>query len=189
MYKDGSLADVDTGVYNHHVAFADSKKSPILLTTCPGALPRASLPLSVFAGVAEDKGSYTYATKDGQLDSGYYIGKGDGVFLTAEFVNYTNDTKAVYALVDMEYIPGRANLDVTLESLSVTQCDGTGLGIRPNTGQKKFGATGKEMAIQYDGYLFGIRKFLARRVRNRSNPWSRRSLARWRSQRARENQW
>jgi hypothetical protein len=158
--EDGSPATITNGVYNHHIAIADISKSPVLLTSCPGEKPKPSLSISVFAGVGEDKGAYTYSTKDDKLNGGYYISKNDTVFLTAEFVNYTNDTKSLYAVVDVQYAPGKSNLDVTSETLSVTQCDGTGkgIGIRPDN-KKVFGATSKNMTLQQDGYIFDVREF------------------------------
>jgi hypothetical protein len=58
----------------------------------------------------------------------------------------------------MEYIPGKTKYEVSTEAISVTQCDGTGTGIKPQAGQKKFGETSKEMTIQTDGLLFGSSK-------------------------------
>jgi hypothetical protein len=159
--KDSSPATIANGVYNHHIAIADVSKSPVLLTSCPGAGPRSSIPLSVFTGVGEDKGAYTYTTKDGKLNSGYYIGKNDTVFLTAEIVNYTNDTKSLYAVVDLQYTPGNSNLDVTSETLSVTQCEGDGKAIRPEN-KMIFGATSKNLTLQHDGYIFDVREFFYR---------------------------
>jgi hypothetical protein len=156
-YEDGKIASVANGIYNHHVAFADTNKAPPGLVACPGAKAKAGLPISVFVATGEDGNSYTYSVDTADFDGGYFIGKDDGIFLTAEIVNYTNNTKKIYAVVDMTFTNGRAKLDVSSETLSVTQCDGS-IGIRPKDGQKKFTVESKNMTVQMDGYIFGVRK-------------------------------
>ncbi|KAF2664895.1 hypothetical protein BT63DRAFT_459512 [Microthyrium microscopicum] len=159
VYEDGSPADVNTGVYNHHVVFADTAKRPVALVSCPNQKAKFTLPISVFLAVGEDGGKYLYAQDDPTFDGGYYVAKGDIMYLTAELVNYTNEKKLVYAKVDFEYLPGKGKLEVTSENLSVTNCDGS-IGIRPEKGQKKFSVASKGMTFQRDGYMFGIRGHL-----------------------------
>jgi hypothetical protein len=51
-------------------------------------------------------------------------------------VNYTNQTKKIYASVDYNYVPEKPKFDVSGATLSVTQCDGAQVGIKPQKGQK-----------------------------------------------------
>jgi hypothetical protein len=149
---------VESGVYNHHVVFADAHKTPLPFVACPGAKAGGSMPISIFSAAGEDGGQSRYTTDDPAFSSGYYVPKGDRIFLTTELVNYTNNTKTVYAVLDMEYLQGKTKYEVSTEAISVTQCDGTGTGIKAQPGVMKFGATSKNMTIQMDGLLFGARK-------------------------------
>jgi hypothetical protein len=155
---DGTPATVSSGVYNHHVVLADAHKIPLGFVACPGAKAGGSMPISIFASAGEEGGEFHYTTGDPDFSGGYYIPNGDRIFLTTEVVNYNDQPKTIFAVLDMEYIPGRTKYEVSTESISVTQCDGTGTGIKPQPGQKKFEATSKEMTIQMDGFIFGSSK-------------------------------
>jgi hypothetical protein len=96
-YEDGKVANVGNRIYNHHVVFADTTKAPPALVACPKAKPKPGILISVFVGTGEDGIIYGYTSGTSEFDGGYYIGKQDGMFLTAEIVNYTNDTKKIYA--------------------------------------------------------------------------------------------
>jgi hypothetical protein len=159
LNEDGSPADISSGVYNHHINFADANKVPFALTACPGAAPVHIFGLSFFGGVSEDKTTYTYTTKDSELDSGFYFGKDHNILFTAELINYTNATKNVYIVLDMQYVPGQAKMDSSFESLSVTQCDGFAPTIALPASKKQFHMTSKDMVIQQDGYIVSARKY------------------------------
>jgi hypothetical protein len=155
--EDGTPSTPADGLYDHHIVLADATKKPQPVVGCPGARPGASMPLSIFSAAGQEGGESLYEAPDNNYKTGFYIGKGDTVFLTAELVNYTNQTKNTFAILDMEYVAGDIDYDTTSEAISVTQCDGTGTGIKPASGQKKFAAKSKEMEIQVDGFIFGIR--------------------------------
>jgi hypothetical protein len=159
VYEDGTPTGITNGVFNHHVNFADANKTPQFLTACPGAPPNALFGMSFFAAAAEDQTVYTYTTKDGQLDSGYYVGKDHNVLLTSELVNYTNSTKTVYMIVDMQYVPGKVKMDASFETLSVTQCDSSAPTIALPGAPKTFNMTSKELTMQSDGFIVGARRF------------------------------
>ena len=94
------------------------------------------------------------------MSIGYYVSPGDEILVNAEVVNLTNDTKTIYALIDIEYVPGKAKLEASPVTLSVGQCDGGGIGLTPTEGAKKWNLESKPMTIQSDGYIFAIRKYL-----------------------------
>jgi hypothetical protein len=75
-------------------------------------------------------------------------------------VNLTNNTKEVFAEVDMEYVPRKTKFDTSAENLSVAQCEKSGVGIRPPAGQKKFRMSSKKMIMQKDGYIYNARGHL-----------------------------
>jgi hypothetical protein len=162
VYQNGSAAGVNTGIYNHHIAIADLTRPLVLIASCPGEPPKSSLRVQVFAGVGEDKGRYVYT--DGQANSslpgGYYVAKNDKIFMTTELVNYSNQEKQIYMIIDIEYTPGKVanGYDITSETLSVVQCNSESKAIRPPGDQKVFSVSSKNMTLNVDGYIINQRK-------------------------------
>jgi hypothetical protein len=160
VYEDGSPASVANGIYNHHIAFQDTTKKPPAMVACPGQAAKNSVPTSVFVATGEDGNSYHYAPDIPDFNSGYYIGPNDGIGVFAEIVNYTNQTKKIFASVEYNYVPGKPKYDVSGATLSVTQCDGANVGIHPPKGQKVFEVNSKDMKVEMDGYIFAVRGHL-----------------------------
>jgi hypothetical protein len=157
-YQDGSVADAKTGVYSHHVVFVDTYKRPRVIAACPGKTGVPAIPISVVLATGEDKNYYQYAAETEGFDGGYFVGKDDAIWFTSELVNYANKNQTVYAVAEFDFIDGKAKLDVSSETLSVSQCDG-GIGIRPPPGQKVFEIASKAMTVESDGNVFGVRKW------------------------------
>jgi hypothetical protein len=156
-YEDGTPADTKSGVYNHHVVLADVNKRPLALVACQGQSARPAVPISVMLATGEDNNIYEYAVEREDFSGGYYIGKDHGMWFTSELVNYSNENKTVFAVVDFDYVEGKGKTDVSSETLGVTQCDGN-IGLRPPKGQKKFNLESKAMKLEHDGALFGVRE-------------------------------
>jgi hypothetical protein len=155
-YEDGTYATVDNGVYLHHYGLYDVNRGGQQLSSCPGLTPPRP---SLFTGGAEDKGDSYFTSQDGQFNSGYYIGLRDKTMAVAEVINYTNVTKKVYNVVEMEYVPGRVagSLEVNIQSMSVTGC-GPNLAIFPEKGQKVMTMKSPEFPILVDGYILSSSK-------------------------------
>jgi hypothetical protein len=104
QYENGDVAAQANGVYNHHVAFVNLNKFAPSFSSCPAG--SSSNPLtktpSTIMGASEEIGSSAYSTPDGKFNSGYYLGKNDKVIMSGEVVNYTNDTKTIYSVSDIE---------------------------------------------------------------------------------------
>jgi hypothetical protein len=160
QYENGELAAQSNGVYNHHVAFVNLNKPTSLFAGCPAgsaaALPKMP---STMMGASEEIGSSAYSTPDGKFNSGYYISKTDKIVMSGEIVNYTNDTKVIYAISDMEYVPGRPkdSLDVVVQVMSVNQCDTNNIMLHAPEGKKKFSFESKNMTVLADGYILSRR--------------------------------
>lgn len=69
VYADGSLIDVSTGLYNHHLLIIDKTKRPPTIATCPDGKGAEPPGLSMWAGSSEDKGGSMFTTDDGQFNS------------------------------------------------------------------------------------------------------------------------
>jgi len=158
-FEDGTIAEAKTGVYNHHVVFADTNKRPLALVACPGQAAKPVIPISVMLGTGEDNSVYEYTPDSTDFSGGYYVGKDHGLWFTSELVNYSSENKTVYAVVDFDYVEGKEKVDVSPETLGVSQCDGS-IGLRAPKGEKKFEFKSKSMKFQHDGALFGIRGHL-----------------------------
>jgi hypothetical protein len=164
VFEDGSPANVDSGVYNHHLIFVDTSKSVPGFISCDGK-PNGGIPISIFAGGSEDKGDDFYTTKDGKFDSGYYIGKNDAINIAGDVVNYTNEQKTVFTVAEFEYIEGNSGfLDAALTIFNVGQCDGQTKVALPQAleGNPKWNVKSKKpLTISRDGYIVAASKYSA----------------------------
>jgi hypothetical protein len=69
----------------------------------------------------------TYATKNSQLKSGFWISKTDQLNMMAEVINYDQFEKEIYVSLDYEYLPNfqsrpKEYYDVGFGSINVTPC-------------------------------------------------------------------
>jgi hypothetical protein len=162
-YADGTVADVVNGIYNHHFMVLDLKKS----TTGPIACPDGKVtgaPVSPLMGSSEANRDLLFVAPEVDFNGGYYIGKSAQIMLSAEIVNYTNDTKKIYSVTEMEYVPGRprGSLDTGLQIIDVGQCEvkGSTAGMAGMEGmimapkdKKIFSVESKKMSITQDGFI------------------------------------
>lgn len=108
---------------NHHLMVMDMSKS----TTGPIACPDGKVtgaPVSPFFGASEANRDLQFVTPEVNFNGGYYVARTDRLLLSAEIVNYTNDTKQIYCQTEMEYIPGKpaGAIEIGLQVLEVDQC-------------------------------------------------------------------
>src|ERR1700712_4059256 len=108
---------------NHHLMVMDKSKS----TTGPIACPDGKVtgaPVSPFFGASEANRDLQFVAPEVDFNGGYYVAKTDRLMLSAEIVNYTNDTKQIYCQTELEYIPGKpaGAIDIGLQVLEVDQC-------------------------------------------------------------------
>lgn len=69
VYADGSVMDVNTGLYNHHLLLIDTTKSPPTIAKCPNGKGVEPPGMSMWAGSLEDKGGAMFTTDDGQFNT------------------------------------------------------------------------------------------------------------------------
>jgi hypothetical protein len=174
VYEDGTIIDVNTGLYNHHLLVIDLSKSAPTIATCPNGKGVQPPGMSMFAGSSEDKGGAFFTTADGQFNSGYYVGKNDKIIMNGDIVNYTNETKTVYSLIDVQYVEGKpaGNMEAVTQLWSVGQCDGQVGFVKPPPGQKKFALKSQVMNITQDGTFLAFRKLYMTRDSTLTNYFS-----------------
>src|ERR1700712_3470440 len=109
IYADGSKADVTNGIYSHHTYMSNIDKTIPVWFTCGSrnSMFTSLLPGSLFVGGSEDRYGGYFTTPDGSFNSGYYIGQKDKLVLNGDLVNSSDESKTVYTLNEIEYIPGK----------------------------------------------------------------------------------
>jgi len=156
VFEDNTDAGIDHGIYNHHVAFSDLNKAPTSIVSCDRKIIGSEdLAVSTFVNGANEKDNGAlYTTVDGKFNSGYYIGKNHGILLTGDVINYKNWTQDVYTLTELEYVEGSipSMMEVSIQALSIGQCEGASGLIEPPIGKTKFKIEGKDMTVTKNGY-------------------------------------
>jgi hypothetical protein len=150
------------GIYNHHVAWINADKPPVRLLSCGnGTSPSSNMPISIFSGSGEESGDGVYNTMDNNtlLDVGYWIAPKSNVVLEMELVNYSEEPKFVFQVVDIHYIERQPAYDASIETLNVLRCDSEALGVTPEKGKKNFALQSKEMVFNEDGYILNMRTY------------------------------
>jgi hypothetical protein len=162
QFEDGTLATTSSGIYNHHLAYVSTKKFVPQFMTCAGKAADRKTP-ATFMGATEEANSSIYTTPDFKFDSGYYLGPDDKIVVTGEIVNYNNETKQVYAVSELEFIPGRVKgfKDVVTQILQVNQCEGNQLGLEAPKGKNVYSLDSKNMTALQNGFIINGRTFVA----------------------------
>jgi hypothetical protein len=161
QFEDGKLATASSGIYNHHLAYVSTKKFVPQFSTCGGKEVERKTP-STLMGATEEANSSTFSTSDFKFDSGYYLGPDDKIVVTGEIVNYNNETKNVFAVSEMEYLPGRVSgfRDVVTQILLVNQCEDNQLGLKAPSDKKVYALDSKNMTALQNGFIINGRMFI-----------------------------
>jgi hypothetical protein len=159
QFEDGTPATTSSGIYNHHLAYVSTKKTVPQFMSCPGQPTTRKTPSTVLGGT-EERSYSIYSTPDYKFDSGYYLPGDDKIVVTGEVVNYNNETKTIYAVSEIEYIPGKVKgfKDVVTQILQVNQCEGGNLGLHAPVGKNVFSFSSANMTSLQDGFILGGRK-------------------------------
>ncbi|KAF2668108.1 hypothetical protein BT63DRAFT_415609 [Microthyrium microscopicum] len=162
ILKDGKLADINSGLYNHHLLVLDTSKSAPTIAKCANGRGVQPPGMSMFSGSSEDQGGAFYSTPSGEFNSGYYIGKNDRIIMLGDVVNYKNETQEVYHLSDIQYIEGKASdcMEAVTQLWDVKTCTGGMKANPPPKDVKQYSVSGSEMTIVQDGVFLAFRGHL-----------------------------
>jgi len=153
-YADGSVADVVNGVYNHHLIFADAKRNgPTPFKCVEGG---ETVPdMGLLMGASEANRDLQFAS-GGKIKTGFRLDKNDPVMLSAELVNYTNDTKRVYTITDFEYLETQPSdvMHVSMQVFDVTTCNANLKDASAPPGKTKWAIQSKKAQFTKPGYIF-----------------------------------
>jgi len=114
-YMDGSIANTTNGVYVHHILTTGMKSTTAFVRSC-GSLGGGS----GFVGNGDDNSNdpVLYASKDGSLESGFWVSATDRFIANFVLVNYNKDAKKVEVYYDLEYLPGHVGKSVKSSLIS-----------------------------------------------------------------------
>jgi len=122
-YMDGTIANISNGVYVHHILTSGLKANPAFVRSCAGGGLDGG---SGFVGNGDDNSNepVLYASKDGTLETGYWVSPTDRFMGTYVLVNYNKEPKKIYVFYDLEWVPGLVGDDVKTATLTAT-CGGS----------------------------------------------------------------
>jgi len=154
------LLDRNDGLYNHHNVFMDMTSPPIPVVGCGVGKAFSSIPANFFMGSAADAYIHRYTTNDGTFNSGFYVGKDDAITMNLDIVNYKNETRLIYSITEIEYLPGKIPgfMQATNSAIDLGMCSGaSGMFVHAPKGQSKFSFASKDLTIGRAGYLLNSR--------------------------------
>jgi hypothetical protein len=160
VVENGQEIDRKNGLYNHHNVFIDMSRSSPPFLGCGDGTAFSSIPVSIISGGAADQTFNRYTSTDGSFKSGMYISKGAPIIQMIDIVNYSNDTKTVYTVTEMEFLPGKQPdfLKSGTAGIDFGMCSGkSGMFVYAPKGQSKFTFTGKDLTVEKAGYLLNVR--------------------------------
>src|ERR1700759_342308 len=159
--ENGNVAKLADGLYNHHLAYVSTKKIVPQFMQCAGQSLKTVTTPATFMGATQEKDGASFNTPDLKFKSGFYLPPDDKIVVTGEIVNYSNETKKIYAVSDLEYVPGKPSdwMDVVIEIVGVNQCEGGNLSLRPPVGQNIYSLKSQNMTVLHDGYILNRRMY------------------------------
>jgi len=153
-YGDGTVADVVNGVYNHHLIFADLAKAGKSPISCASGSGSTMPSMGLLMGASEANRDLQFAAAGSDFKSGFTLGKYDPIMMNGEIVNYSNQTKQIYTVSDIEYletIPA-GSLDSAMHVFNIDQCvTGKAAGMPAN--QAKWSMQSGKAALNQDGFI------------------------------------
>jgi hypothetical protein len=153
VYADGSIADVVNGVYIHHLIVFDQSKttsSPIKCFNSVNTTPDMGL----LMGASEANRDLDFGST-GKITTAFKVDKNDMVMLSAEIVNYKEESKKVFSISDIEYIEG-VNTDTihtSLHVLDISTCSLDKVDLAAPNGKTRYNATSQPVEITKAGYI------------------------------------
>ena len=124
------------------------------------SLSKRQFGMSVFIGGGGSVGSGNpFSPRPGtNIKSGYWIGKGGGMQLTSELVNYDPKEKDIYLTLDVEWVPGKDPnmLDVGMGAISADRCADKERGLLHPPKDKAIVYKGEEWKINDNGYFINF---------------------------------
>jgi hypothetical protein len=152
-YPDGSLANVSTGVYNHHVIVLNLGKTQHMMV-CPGAsVPRVPSTPGLFLGGASDDTVALFTPNNKAVKTG----PNDTLILVAEVMNYRPQRQDIYIVAEAEWIQGspQGYLDTITLPISVGSCNSAEFMIT----QDRYNQSSGDWIVPADGYIITMRKY------------------------------
>jgi hypothetical protein len=180
-YEDGSEAGPINGIYIHHAISRDLSKAPNLpVSKCGEGQMSPTKGLgklgSEFLAQGDDSfggGSIRFMSKEGKIQSGYFIGPSMTLLNQMDLVNYKPESTKVYIGYEIEYLDGHVGSDAAATLMSVTGCGGLpGVGTVSKENQIKLDPNGvavtqsPKFSVSKDAKIVAARKLYPRLMRS-----------------------
>jgi hypothetical protein len=154
-YPDGSVANIDTGAWLHHLTL--SLRGPTRSDLrCPGGTKRIPVGMERILAVHNDRNE-TYFGLNALDARGLYVAKEDVYDLELMLKNELNVPKEVQYHIEWEFAPGDKRKegwgDVRGIWMDAAPCSAMMSDIDPPKGQKSFTLTGDDWVSSVDGQL------------------------------------
>jgi hypothetical protein len=152
-YLDGSVANINTGAWLHHLTMSVVGPGREDLR-CPGGTARIPKDMERMLAFHNDRND-TYFGVTGTDPMGFYLGKDDSMILELMLKNELNTPKDVEYSIEWEYVPGRPEGwgDVRGIWVDVAPCSAMMSDIEPPEGKQKFKISGPEWVSTINGRL------------------------------------
>jgi hypothetical protein len=105
--------------------------------------------------------SFRFGNDNATFKSGYYIGKDSNVLINVDIVNYNEESRDIYMVSELEYLPGLATgtLQAEQHTVDLGLCDGqNGLNVQAPKGQTKWSLTGSPISVSAPGWFVNFGK-------------------------------
>jgi hypothetical protein len=156
-------ATVADGFYIHHLTFINFNKRAGNWLACDGKPVPELSPWYIFVGAGSETIEWDYNEKTTQVKSGTYVGTADGILLSTDIINYAKEDRDVYAVSEIEYLPGQSKGYAHGEGRQIPMgaCDtpdgwkgASSTSIHPGNMKKQFAMGGqKDLEVTKDGFL------------------------------------
>lgn len=156
-YEDGTRADINSGVYLHHVVTFNMDKLTSPMSFCFFGFPMPKMRGAEFIGASNDAGPWMFTTADGQANTGFYVDPADKMGWYGEVINYKKEAKKLYVTMEAEYMEGRppGMLDTQISLFNVQGCAANvEIAVPHNT--TTFDIKSSNFPIPQDGYVVSI---------------------------------
>jgi hypothetical protein len=152
-YPDGSVANINTGAYVHHLTMSVVGPGRVDLR-CPGGTKRIPKDMERMLAFHNDRNETFYGVTATD-EMGFYLGKDDKIDLEMMLKNELDIPKDVVYTIEWEYVPGRPQGygDVHGIWVDVAPCSAMMSDLDPPKGKKVFQLVGEEWKSTINGRL------------------------------------
>jgi hypothetical protein len=152
-YPDGSVANIDSGTYLHHLTMSVVGPGRVDLA-CPGGTKRIPKNMERMLAIHNDRNE-TFFGNTATDEMGFYLAETDVMDLELMLKNEVNTAKNIVFSIEWEFVPGKQPGwgEVRGIWMDAAPCDAMMSDIDPPSGKTQFKLTGPQWTSSVDGRL------------------------------------